>query len=338
MEERILPHWRVLAATLFSAVIVVGAYILARGVESPSLAQASTETALLQAIAAKDSDNDDLPDWEEALYGTDSHITDTFHLGMTDGAAVVKGLIVPKAIADIQIATSTGATKSDINYAANGLAAPTEGSLTDAFSKNFFSLYVAAKQANGGANLTDADMQNIENQALNALLTSIAPASDFKSLRDLTISDEGADALKAFAADAEAIFLKNSTTATMSELIYLQYAIDNNDATALTHLAAIAKAYRDGAAGLSALSVPRELAVQDLALVNALMRISEVINDFAHVNADPLTAMLALEQYLPASQALGKAFADIGNTYAAAGVTLPAGTSGALFLTAASKL
>lgn len=338
MGERILPHWRVLAATLFSAVLVVGAYILARGVESPSLAQASTETALLQAIATKDSDNDGLPDWEEALYGTDPRVTDSFHLGMTDGEAVAKGLIVPKAIADIQAAPSGGATNSNIDYAANGLAAPTEGSLTDAFSKNFFSLYVAAKQANGGADLTDAQMQNVEKQALDALMTSVAPAPDFKSLRDLTISNGGADALKAFAVDAEAIFLKNSTTATMSELVYLQYAVDNNDEVALAHLAAIAKAYRNGAAGLSALTVPRELAAQDLALVNALMRMSEVINDFAHVNGDPLTAMLALQQYLPAAQALGKAFADIGDTYAAAGVTLPAGTPGALFLLAANKL
>ncbi|MFA6519285.1 MAG: hypothetical protein WCT41_00440 [Candidatus Paceibacterota bacterium] len=338
MGERILPHWRVLAATLFSAVLVVGAYILARGIESPSLAQASTETALLQAIASKDSDSDGLPDWEEALYGADPHATDTFHLGMTDGEAVAKGLIVPKAIADIQTVTSTGATSSNIDYAANGVAAPTEGSLTDAFSKNFFSLYVAAKQANGGADLTDAQIQDVENQALKALTTSVAPAPDFKSLRDLTISGGGAEALKAFAVDAEAIFLKNSTTATTSELVYLQYAVDNNDTVALTHLAAIAKAYRNGAAGLSALTVPRELAAQNLALVNALMRISEVINDFAHVNADPLTAMLALQQYLPASQALGKAFADIGDMYAAAGVTLPAGTPGALFLTAANKL
>lgn len=329
---QILQNWRVLAAALFSVVLVIGAYVLARNVEAPSIAQASTETALLQAIATKDSDSDGLPDWEEALYGTDPHVTDTFHLGMTDGEAVAKGLIVPKAIADIQVATSSLATSSNIDYAASGLAAPTEGSLTDAFSKNFFSLYVAAKQANGGANLSDVDMQNIENQALNALSTSVAPASDFKSLRDLTISSRGADALKAFAADAEAVLKKNTSDATLNELVYLQYAVENNDATASAHLVGIAKAYRDTAAGLAMLPVPRELAAQDLALVNAMMRVSEVISDFARVNIDPLTTMLALQQYVPASQALGKAFTDVGNAYASAGITLPTGTPGASFV------
>ena len=92
---------------LFSTVLVVGVYMFARSVESPSLAQASTEAALLQAIAAKDSDGDGLSDWEEQLYGTSPTTTDTFKLGMTDGEAVARGLVVPKAIADIPIATSS---------------------------------------------------------------------------------------------------------------------------------------------------------------------------------------------------------------------------------------
>src|SRR3990167_5251431 len=95
---QILQNWRVITAILFSAVLIVGAFVLARGIESPSSAQASEETALLHAIATKDSDSDGLPDWEEALYGTDPHNQDSFHLGMSDGEAVAKGLIVPKAI------------------------------------------------------------------------------------------------------------------------------------------------------------------------------------------------------------------------------------------------
>lgn len=332
MGERISLNWRILAATFFSAVLVVGAYLLARGVESPSLAQASTETALLQAIATKDSDSDGLPDWEEMLYGTDPNTTDTFQLGMTDGAAVAKGLIVPKAIADIQIATSSQATNSDIDYAASGLAAPTEGSLTDAFSKNFFTLYVAAKQANNGNDLSDAEIQNVANEALRSLTSSIASAQDFKSTSALRVSGSGTDALRAFAANAEIMFVKNSANATTSELVYLQSVVENNDATALVHLVSIAKAYRDSAAGLSALPVPGELAASDLALVNALMRVSEIISDFARVNTDPLTAILALQQYVPAAQSLGKAFIAIGETYAAAGITFPDGTPGANLL------
>jgi hypothetical protein len=333
---QILQNWRVLAATLFSAILVVGAYMLARGVESPPIAQASAETALLQAIAAKDSDGDGLPDWEEALYGTDPHITDTFHLGMTDGEAVAKGLIIPKAIADISVATSTPTTNSDINYATAGLTPPTENTLTDAFAKNFLTLYVAAKQANGGAVLTDAETQNIASEALTELSSAITTAPDYKSASDLVVVGSGADALTAFAVSAEAVFKKNTTNATTSELNYLTNAIQNSDATALSQLAQIAKATRNIAVGLAVLPVPQELADGDLALINGMMRISETVADFAHVNVDPLTAMVALQQYLPAAQALGESFVNVSNVYATAGVVLSKNTPGAWFANIAS--
>jgi len=106
---RILGNWRIILATFFSLVLIVGAYVLARGAVSPSIAEASTETALLQAIATRDSTGDGLPDWEKSLYGIpiNATTTDYFHLGMTDGEAVAKGLVVPKAIADVGTASSS---------------------------------------------------------------------------------------------------------------------------------------------------------------------------------------------------------------------------------------
>ena len=109
MGGNVSLNWRTIVAALFSVVLVVGAYVLARGIELPLTAQASTETALLQAIATRDSTGDGLPDWQKALYGIplNSTTTDYFNLGMTDGEAVARGLIVPKAIADIQVTTSS---------------------------------------------------------------------------------------------------------------------------------------------------------------------------------------------------------------------------------------
>ena len=325
---RILQNWRILTAAFFSVMLVVGAYLFARGVESPDVAQASTETALLQAIAAKDADGDGLPDWEEALYGTDSHKTDTFKLGMTDGEAVAKGLIVPKAIADIPVATS-----SPISFDSYGLPPPpAEGTLTAAFAQKFFTLYLSAKQANGGADLSENDITNIANEAVNSLSSSITAAPDFKSEKDIKISGSGADALKAFAVSAEAVLTKNTANANKSEILYLKDALENDDAAALVHIASIAKAYRDSAVGLAALPVPAELAQVDLALINAMMRISEISTDFTRVNDDPLATILALPQYPKAAQSLGTAFIDIGKIYAIAGISLPADTNGARFV------
>ncbi len=325
--------WRIVGAVFFSITLIVGAYMLGHGVESPNVAEASTETALLQAIATKDSNGDGLPDWEKTLYGipVNSTTTDYFHLGMTDGEAVAKGLIVPKAIVDIQASTSSPAQA--VSADSSLPPPPPDGTITASFAKNFFMLYLAAKQANGGAPLSQTDITNVTQEALRQLSQSITPAPDFKSMQNLTVAGSGPDALKSFAAAAEAVLLKNTSNATTSEIHYLQYAVqDSNDTDALTHIASIAKAYRDTAAGLAALPVPQELAGDDLALINALARTSEILSDFTRVNTDPLATMLALNQYPQAVLSMSTAFLHIGQIYANAGITLPPGTPGSSFV------
>ncbi|MFH1178594.1 MAG: thrombospondin type 3 repeat-containing protein [bacterium] len=328
---RIFVHWRVLTAVAFSVVLIIGAFVFARGIESPSVAQASTETALLKAIAAKDSDNDGLLDWEEALYGTDPYILDSLHLGMTDSEAVSRGLIVPKAIADIKTVGAGGSPDISAVIDNSLPPAPAEGTITAAFSKNFLALYLAAKQAKNGADLSESDLKNISNEALNSLSSIVVAAPDFKSMNDLLVFGSGADALKTFAVKAEAILLKNTSTATTSEIIYLKNAVENNDTTAIPHIASIAKAYRDSAVGLAALPVPQELATDILALINAMMRTSEIATDFARVNTDPFATMLALQQYPQTAFALGNAFINIGKIYTTASISLPNGSPGASF-------
>jgi hypothetical protein len=322
------------AAALFSAVIVVGAYVLARGVESPDVAQASTETALLQAIATKDSDGDGLPDWEETLYGADPHNPDTFALGMTDGEAVAAGLIVPKAMSDIPSATS-----SQTVAGADGLPpAPAEGTLTAAFAKSFFTSYLAAKQDAGGGALSESDMKNVSNQAFGSLSSAVAIAPNFKSSKDIKVSGSGADAMKTFAASAEAVLLKNTADATKTPLGYLKSILEDNDTTALPHLSSIASMYRSSAAGLAVLPVPRELAADNLALANALMRMSQITLDFTKADTDPLTTILALQQYPSVAQELATAFLNIGKAYADAGITLRAGEPGASLVNLAADV
>ncbi|MDO8231784.1 MAG: thrombospondin type 3 repeat-containing protein [bacterium] len=322
MKERIIEHWRVLTASLFSVVLVAGVYILAKGVESPPTAQASTESALLQAVATKDSDNDGLPDWEESLYGTNPRITDTSHLGMTDGEAVSRGLIVPVAIADVPGISSSGSSA----------VAQEDNTLTAAFAKTFFTLYVAAKKAKDGGDLSEAEMNDVAAKALESLSLSVAPVPDFKSTKDIKVFGSGPDALKAFAVSAEAVLLKNTSIATTSEIRYLERAIESGDEKEIPYIASIASAYRGSAAGLAVLPVPVELAKEDLAIINALMRAGKVISDFTVVNSDPLVTMLALKQYPQAILDLGNAFIQIGTVYKAAGISLPAGTPGAAFV------
>lgn len=330
---KILEHWRISTAVLFSMTLIVGAYIFARGIESPQVAQASTEIALLQAISKKDSTGDGLPDWEKSLYGIplNSTTTDYFNLGMTDGEAVARGLIVPKAIADIQVATSSPGTS--VNADGSPQAA-TEGSITDTFTKYFFALYTTAVAVNNGADLSEDQISTLEQQAMNELTLGVSPAPDFKSKSDIKISGTGPDSLRVYAAQVESVFLANSTSLPKNELQYLQDAVSNNDSSALDNINKISKAFRVGAAGLSALTVPKELADSHLELVNAMTRLGEEGADFARVNTDPIATMLALQQYISTANSSTNIFNDMALIYSSGQVTLPYGTPGALFVNA----
>lgn len=330
MRADIFKHWPISVAILFSVGLVGGVYLFVRDAGAPMMAEASTETELLRAIASKDDDADGLPNWSEGLYGTDPDAADTFHLGVTDGEAVAKGLIVPKAVTDIPVTTYAPDESAIVDPSLP--PAPAAGTLTATFAQNFFTLFMAAREANGGADLTESQMNDVANQSIQMLTSSIKPAAEYKTMSDLNIVGSGASAMLAFAVSAEAVLLKNTNDATMTDINYLKSAVMDGNKSAYEHIVSIAKSYRGSAAGLAALPIPKELASDALLLINTLMRMSQIDIDFTKAETDPLIAILAIQQYQTVATALGKAFIHFGTVYADAGISLPSGAPGALFV------
>ena len=324
-----LKHWRIAGATLFSVVVVIASYLTVHNIQSPDHASASAEGDLLKAIAAKDTDRDGLADWEESLYGTDPKNPDTRGLGMTDSEAIQKGLIVPKALAEITSATSTEMQNlADPNLP----AAPADGSLTATFSQNFFTRYLATVKNSADGNLSEADLKKIATDSLAELAASVVKSPDYKSARDLKISESGVEAFKAYAADAEAAVASQHHTATKSEVFYLQDLANSDSKDAIVQMASIAKAYRMSAASLSAVTVPKDLATAHLNLINAFARLGALVDDFTRLDSDPLVTMMALQQYPDAVLRLGNTLIAVGNAYKRAGIVLSADEKGATFV------
>lgn len=312
--------WASFLALLGAGILIVGAYFAGRGpTKYAPVASAQGTNALLAALASKDSDGDGLPDWEEALYGTDPHKADTFGKGMTDAKAIAKGLIVPKIT---QEATSTDAS-ADIP---SGL--PATGSLTDQFGKALFAEYLQA--APSGAKLSQADMNTFLSGALGALNNSY-PEQDAFAAGDIKVSGSGSAMLRAYATNAEAAFGANTVAADRSELTYFRDALQQNDPTLLKKVAEIGAAYAKISTALAKVAAPSEILQYHLALVNAFARLGVATSDMALVETDPLKSALGVSRYQQDAENMLRALANIARIFTSERVTLVSGENGYYF-------
>jgi hypothetical protein len=309
-------------ALIIGALLIAGAYFIPRLLATPR-AEAGTTDDLLKAISTKDTDGDGLPDWEEALYGTNPNKSDTNGYGMTDSQAVAKGLIVPKAVTPAAPVASGSSTPADLKYVPGGAPAP--GSLTEQFAQNFFAQYLASHQ--GGKTLSTDDMTTFVTTAIQQLQQSQSQQDAFV-LSEVKVSGSGAQAVHAYAVAAEAAFTANTVQLPKSELLYLSDAISKNDASAIGNIEKIAAAYTNTAKALAALTVPNELATRHLALANALAQMGIVTGEFAAVNRDPILTSVALASYTGDATAMRDAFVGMAAAIGSAGVVLKPGDPG----------
>lgn len=268
---------------------------------------------LLVSYAAKDSDNDGLPDWEEALYGTDPNNPHSVSAALTDGQAVAQGLVKPKFAS----ATSTAPVNPST---VPGVAVATT-TVTDQFARTLFSQYLLSR---GSTPPTQQDIVNFVQQGIAQLEQNqtVPPAFNVGEVR---VVGSGSAALTAYAAAAENAFTKRSVATTKSEIDLYSDAVTKNDATALAQVNSIARTYIATAHDLIALPVPREAADAHLQLANALDQMGQVLTDMGTLNTDPLRAMLGIRKYDAAHAKLVTAFAAMQKVYASSGVSLTAG-------------
>src|SRR5262245_15469456 len=76
-------------------------------------ANALSTEEILAAYAVRDADADGLPDWQEALYGTDPANPHSIDASMTDAEAVAKGMVAPRFESEPAAAVSAEAPGVD---------------------------------------------------------------------------------------------------------------------------------------------------------------------------------------------------------------------------------
>lgn len=272
-----------------------------------AIAQSSEE--LLREYATKDTDADGLPDWQEALYGTDPENAESFQAGIPDGEAVAQGLITPK------VSVRADETPTDPDSIPGVVAAPS--SLTDRFSQALLEQYLRNRGENPPSQ--EEIVGFVRGAVDNLSAQSLSPAVFDQG--DVKVSGSGAAAVRAYAAAVESAYGANTVASEKNELSYFADALKGDDG-ALAQLSRISGAYEDMASAQMALTVPSDARQAHLTIANGLMRMSEVTGDMATLKSDPLRALMGIALYEKAVRDVGAGFVNLAGIFRALGVVI----------------
>jgi len=237
-------------------------------------------------LVQKDSDNDGVFDWEEALWGTDKNNTMTFD-GITDKA---------------YIAGKKKELNIDQNKDEEGL---TE---TEKFSREFFASYVAMKEAG----TLDASAINNFSSALGQKIVN-PDLIDQYSLKDLKTNTDNTVASKTkYYQSVKKLFDKYKGQGIGDELNIVDNQITSSANTKnQDKLTPIAKAYQDFASDVLKVSVPSDLQNEHLKIINSANNTGISVLGMVKIINDPIVGLSGLSQYQKYSDDLITAVGDL---------------------------
>lgn len=300
---------RVVVALFISFSFIAAGYYFSSPLRT-SIANATSTEEILKAAAVKDTDSDGLPDWQEALYGTNPENPHSVDASLTDSEAVAQGKVEPKFKTEDPLpeAVSSDRIPGDV---------PASGSLTERFAKEFFSKFVLSKNM---GNVTDADKETFVAGAVASIVAETATKTVFSEKDVVAGTVSGPEALQTYGTASDAAQRKPSATLEKDELSYLLDYMNTNDEDALKKVALIGEAYHDTAYALIKVSAPPELRSSHLKLANTLEQISVAVSNMAAVKSDPVLSLVGLGQYSVAAVQLQDVLDEMHPIYDAAGV------------------
>ncbi len=273
------------------------------------------ELSVLKPVIAeeidKDSDNDGLKDWEEALWKTDPNNPDTDKDGTPDGQEIKQGR-------NPLLASKNGKNDKLENQKPKETASllPNElPSLTDLLSQQFFSDYLFLKEKDGG---------QISQKSQEELIASFIGATDnFEQINkglylksDIKIDlQETPESIKEYGNNLALIIKKYFDSIPETEMTIFAKAVKEEKENGLNKLEPIASAYRNTAKDMLSLKTPPSFSDSHLNLINYFNSIAKEIDAMQKSYGDPVQAVLALKQYQVDSVAAYQILRNLNNYF-----------------------
>lgn len=310
--------------------ILIVAPIAYLGLKKPTEPTEPPLTAQQQKIVTaleKDSDNDGLKDWEEALWKTDLHNKDTDGDGTPDGEEVAAGKDPLKAGPNDFLDTAT----STPNGAADSGKPKTA---TEAFARDFFGKYIALMKK-GGETVSEEDQAGIVSELLSkkyiTLEAIVYPASIIK-----TSPDNSKTALHSYGNAVGTIFIKNSPKVVENELTIFENALTEKNAGGkgdmeIAKLDDIILGYQKTVRDIKAMTVPSGSKDLHLDLLNSIGQVLSGIESLRASYDDPVRGLPTISFYQTAITNLKESMTQLYAYFVRNGVTFTQVESGYIF-------
>lgn len=271
--------------------------------------QKSALSAVLSQAAEKDQDEDDLKDWEEALWKSNPQNKDTDEDGTDDGAEVTAGRNPTVKGPDDAISTNPGPTK-----ATNSTYAPEDATITGRIGKELFEQYLVKKK--NGTLDENTLIQGLINEQKDTLEPTTYQKKDI-----LVLTTTSKELLRAYGNNLGKVLSSHpAPRGGKNELEIIKTAVDTNNPQILNDLGVIITSYEGVVADMRKVPVPQDVVVEHLELVNSVQAVLEDIRGFQKTFSDPLVGLVSLNKYLDDITTLQNSFTDIDAIFKEEGI------------------
>lgn len=232
-------------------------------------------------LVNKDTDGDGIPDWEEAIWGTDPTKKETTP-GVLDSVTIEK-LKFMQEMNQLGESSPTGTTQNNAKL-----------TQTDKFSRELFATITSLNQS--GA-MDQATIDKISSSLAEQIKNS--PQRKVYTLSDIKISTkDDAQAVKDYIAASKKINIKSSINYTVFDVLNKLTTSENNvDTSQLSKLDPIIEQLNKTISASLKIEVPQSLAVLHLNVINVMEKLTENISDVKLYDTDVIVALSAISQY-----------------------------------------
>ncbi|MFA5934003.1 MAG: hypothetical protein WC795_02160 [Candidatus Paceibacterota bacterium] len=272
---------------LSGCIIFIVIYFLNKN--STSYKKKQLEMVTVKDLVERDADQDGVPDWKEALLGTDSKNPETF--GKPD-----KEYLAEK---QEEINQKNGITVTENEYLND----------TQKFSREFLATIVSLQES---GNLNESSVTQIADQLeknveLKKELPDVYVSSDLKILSNPTY-----EMRKKYQQDMLKVIKLYKTKNLGEELTIMSQAIASNDEFGLQNLKPISNLYKKYAEDMKNVQVPEDAAPLHLKLINDIYKVGTAVDNMSNLFDNSLAGMIGISQYRTYIEATNSDYANLG--------------------------